>query len=397
MTPLFRKFLSINWVLFANMLALLAFGVYAIYNASAYREEMDLATKWHQQLRWVLIGLPVFFGAALIDYKWVRWGAWPMYIAGIGGLVLVAMFGVEKQGNKNWLEIGNFSMQPSQFAILAGILALAVVFGDLQRWIPAFRYPALRMLVAGIMAAIPVAMVAKEDEGSALVWGPVFIAMMVVGSIPFRYLLTLVLIVACIVPFGYFFALKSYQQERIDTWIYFLTDQVEKVDKQKAGWVPDKLLIAVGSAGFEGKGPESRKVAEQRTVHRTFFPDESINDYIFAVIAEEFGFRGGLMLLAGMLLLMLMSVFVAFNSRDQLGRLIVVGGIAMLFIHTFENAGMNILLTPTTGIPMPFISYGGTFVVVCMFVMGMIQSVWIHRNISPVTKKSGGQEELAEE
>jgi rod shape determining protein RodA len=395
MTPLFKKFLGSNWLMFANMVAIIVFGVYAIYNASSYRDGA-LAGVWYQQIRWAIIGLPIFFIASLIDYKWVRWGAWPVYALGIVGLIVLEIFGVEVMGQKRLRIGGTMEIQPSQIAILGGILTLSVVFADLQRWVPVFRHPSLRMILAGIVAGIPGYLVLKEDFGSATVWGPVFCAMLLVGSIPFRYLITLTLVVLCVIPIGYFFGLKPYQQKRIDTWMFLLTNQEHKVDLRDEGWVPNYLLTAVGSAGIEGKGPMSQKVEDRATIHRTFFPNESINDFIFSVVAEEFGFRGALTLLAAMCLLLLQCILVAFSSRDQLGRLIVVGIVAVLFVHTFENAGMNILLTPITGLPFPFVSYGGTFLVVCMFMMGMVQSVWIHRNTSPVTKASDDREETPE-
>lgn len=387
MTPLFRKLVGLNWPLLINMVALIIFGVYAIYNASSYKGGA-LGEVWNQQIRWALIGLPVFFGAALIDYKWVRWGAWPLYLVGIAALVILQLYGVEVLGQKRLKLGGTMEVQPSQIAITAGIMCLAVVFGDLQRWLSIFRYPSVRMIVAGILVGIPFYMVLKEDFGSATVWGPVFCAMLLVGSIPFRYLITLALLVLCVIPIGYFFALKPYQQKRIDTWIFLLTNQEHKVNLQDEGWVPNFLLTAVGSAGIDGKGPLSQKVADNASIHRTFFPNEGINDFIFAVVCEEFGFRGALLLLAVTSLLFMQCIFVAFFSRDQLGRLIVVGVVAMLFVHAFENAGMNIILMPITGLPYPFVSYGGTFLVVCLFLMGMVQSVWIHRNTSPVKKTS---------
>ncbi len=397
MTPLFKKFLGINWILMLTMAGLLTFGVYAIFNASSFREASDLAIKWRQQITWVGMGIPFLFGAALIDYKWVRWACWPMYLAGIGGLVYLHLFGIEINGNKNWVNVGGLSMQPSQFAIMAGIILLAVVFGELPRIWPVFRRPWLRILVGGLLAGVPAAMVIKEDLGSGLVWGPVFLAMMLVGSIPFRYIITMVLSALCLIPLIYFFVLKPYQQARIDQTWYLLTNQQEKVDTRGHGWVPNFVQTAVASAGFEGKGPLSVKVPEQRSIHRMFYPEaEAFSDYIFSVICEEFGFRGSVLLLSGIALLLVQGVFIAFYARDQVGRLIVVGVVTMFFAHTFQNAGMNLCMLPVIGLPMPFISYGGTFMIVTLFMMGMIQSVWVHRNISPVKKKAtaGGGREL---
>ena len=398
MTPLFKKFLGINWILMLTMAGLLTFGIYAIFNASSFREAQDLALKWKQQITWIGLGMPFLFGAALIDYKWVRWACWPMYLAGIGGLVYLNLFGVEINGNKNWVNVGGLSMQPSQFAIMAGIIMLAVVFGELPRMVPAFRRPWLRILVGGLLAGVPAAMVIKEDLGSGLVWGPVFLSMMLVGSIPFRYIITLILGTLCVVPLLYFFVLKDYQQARIDQTWYLLTNQPEKVDTRGHGWVPNFVQTAVASAGFEGKGPLSEKVPDQRSIHRMFYPEaEAFSDYIFSVICEEFGFRGSMLLLSGIALLLLQGVFIAFYSRDQVGRLIVVGVVTMFFAHTFQNAGMNLCMLPVIGLPMPFISYGGTFMIVTLFLMGMIQSVWVHRNISSVKKQTADGREVREE
>lgn len=396
MTPLFKKFLGINWILMFTLAGLLAFGVYAIFNASSFRTDspLGLDSKWRDQITWIGLGVPFLFGAALIDYKWIRWACIPLYLAGIGGLVYLEIFGVEVKGNKAWVEIAGQRVQPSQFAIMAGIIMLAVVFGELPRIWRVFRHPWLRIIVGGILAGIPAGMVIKEDFGSGLVWGPVFLAMLIVGSIPFRYIITMVLTALCVVPIMYFFVLKPYQQARIDTAWYLLTNQMDKVDTRGDGWVPNYVQTAVASAGVEGKGPLSSKVPEQRSIHRMFFPEgEAHSDFIFGVVCEEFGFRGAVLLLSGICLMLLQGVFVAFSARDQVGRLIVVGVVAMFFAHTFQNAGMNLCMLPVIGLPMPFISYGGTFMIVTLFLMGMLQSVWVHRNISPVKKtRSSGRE-----
>ena len=390
MTPLFRKFLGINWIITLNIVILLAFGVYAIYNAAAGRGPL-LANKWNQQVLWSGIGFAVYFVTALIDYKWLRWGAWPMYILALGGIILVKVIGKDHGvGAKSWIDIGPISIQPSQFAIVAGIVILAIVFGDLQRIAPIFRYPFMRISLGGILAAIPMVLILKEpDLGSAAVWGPMFLGMILVGSIPFRYLIALGLVAMTVLPLAYYFYLKPYQKQRIDTFVSMLTNQ--KVNVREDAWVPYHLQLAVGSAGFDGKGPLSRKVPEQHSIHRVFFPNEAINDFISAVICEEFGFRGMLLLISGLSLLIFQTIFVAFYSRDQMGRLIVVGIVGTMMTYIFMNIGMNMLLVPITGLPLPFISYGGTFMVVVLFMFGLVQSVWVHRNISPA-KKPGSRE-----
>ncbi|MCP5558169.1 MAG: FtsW/RodA/SpoVE family cell cycle protein [Verrucomicrobiaceae bacterium] len=388
MTPLFKKFLGINWIIMINMLALMAFGVYAIYNATYFRDEL-WSGKWREQMHYALMGIPIVFIVALTDYRWVRWACIPLYLLGIAGLIALELYGIEIKGNKAWINIAGRSVQPSQIAMLAGIVTMAVVFGELPRIWSVFRRPWLRLMVAGLLAGVPAAMVIKEDLGSGLVWGPVFLSMMLVGSIPFRYMIVLIQGVMCVVPLVYVFALKDYQKDRINTAYYMLTNQEEKVDRRNEGYVANYMQIAVASAGLEGKGPLSVKVPDQKSVHHTFFPNEGANDFIFSVIAEEFGFRGTLMLLSFLALLLFQIVFVAFYARDQLGRLLAVGVGAMFFAHTFQHAGMNLNMLPIIGIPLPFISAGGTFLLVSMFMMGLVQSVWVHRNISAAKKKPG--------
>jgi rod shape determining protein RodA len=386
MTPLFRKFLGINWVVFANMILLLAWGIWAIYNASSFREGAALASKWRDQVVWSCIGLTVYFVTSLTDYKWMRWGAPIMYLAGIAGLIAARLFAEDVKGAKSIIHIGGLNFQPSQLAIAATIVALSVVLGDLHRVLPWFRHHWLRLAVSGFLAAIPMAMVLKEpDLGSAMVYGPVVIAMLLVGSIPFRYLITLFLCVMCVMPLAYFFGLKPYQKKRVEVFMDMLMNK--KVDTLGDAYMANFIQIAVGSAGFEGKGPLSSKVPDRRSVHRTFYSEtESINDFIYSVIVEEFGFRGGLMQIVATAFLLLQCIFVAFYARDNLGRLVVVGVTGMMFAHAMQNMGMNVLMMPITGLPLPFISYGGTFLVVCMFLMGLTQSVWVHRNFSPVKK-----------
>lgn len=395
MTPLFRKFLGLNWLMFANMLLLIVWGVWAIYNASSFRDSAALANKWRDQVQWAALGLVVFFGASLIHYRWLRWGAPLMYLVGLAGLLAVKLVGVETKGAKSIIDLGWVNLQPSQIAIVATITMLALILGEMHRIIRWFRYHWLRLGVCGILAVIPMAMVLKEpDLGSAAVYGPVVVAMLLVGSIPFRYLITLFLIVMCVLPIAYFFGLKPYQKKRVEVFIDMLMNK--KVDVQGDAWMADKVQIAVGSAGYDGKGPLSSKVKDQRSVHRTFFTaTEAINEFIYAVIVEEFGFRGGMFQIFFTATLLIQCVLIAFFAQDQFGRLLAVGITAMLFAHAMQNMGMNVNMMPITGLPLPFTSYGGTFLVMCMFTMGLTQSVWIHRNEFPEknTKKRSTTEE----
>ena len=222
MTPLFKKLLGMNWILLGVLAVLLAGGAMIIYQATHFRvDDPAIAMIWRKHIQWGLLGLVVFFAAALIDYQWIRWGAIPAYLAGVAGLLAVQVAGVTKGGvlvngkvtggNRSWLDLpGGFSVQPSQLAIAAGIVVLAFVLGELHRLHKWFRYHFVRLAVAGVVTAVPLAFVLAEgDLGSAMVWLPVFGAMVLAGSIPFRYLIAMWLAAAVALPWLFFFGLKD--------------------------------------------------------------------------------------------------------------------------------------------------------------------------------------------
>ena len=385
MTPLFRKFLGMHWILFGTMVALLAVGIYSIYAAVHFRDGdlSFLANKWREQINWALIGSIAFFPAALIDYKWLRWGAVGMYLMGLGMVGALFKFGIEVHGQPIALRMpGVGQFQPAQFAIASTILLMAVVLGEAHKLIPWMRHYLVRFLVSGAVFGIPFLMVLKlGDLGSAMVMVPVAVVMMVVGAIPFRCLIAVALIALTVIPPVYFFGLKPYQRDRITVTIDMLAGR--EVDVKKEGYALDNLLKAVGSAGWQGKGcdPATQEANLPNLTMLGLVPKLTAHDdFIFTVVCESFGFRGAALMVGGFVFLLMMCLTVAFFARDALGRLIGAGVIGLLFSHTFEHMGMNIGLLPITGIPLPLISYGGTFLVMNLFLMGLVQSVWVHRN-----------------
>lgn len=375
-----------NWLLFANILALLIFGVFAVYSACWMREEQDLATKWRDQVYWILLGLVFFFVASLVDYKWIKYLGLPAYLLATGLLIYTTFFGVEINSTRAWLKVGPALVQPSQLAIAGGVLLLALVLSTLHRWHPVLRNPFIRLMATGLVALIPFAFVLIQgDFGSALVWVPVIGAMVLIGNIPLRYLVVIMLTATMFLPFAFFFGLKDYQKKRITTQIEML--QGKKVNILAEAYSAYNNLLAIGSGGWSGKGFKNPESINNKGF---ISPDTAINDFIFPVLSEEHGFRGSIMLLGGFMLLLLQCIYVAFYSRDMMGRLLVVGVVGLLFAHIYQNVGMNLLLMPITGIPLPFISYGGTFMVVILFLMGLVQSVWVHR-IDPEERKGRPQ------
>jgi rod shape determining protein RodA len=386
MTPLFRKLLGHNWLLFLTMTGLLVFGICAIYSASAMRtgDHSYLAGYYKRQIAWVLGGFLIYFGTSLTDYRWVRWGALPFYLTGIAGLIAVRFLGQVKSGARSWIEVAGFSVQPSQVAIVGGIIALAVALGELRRLHPVFEKPFLRLGLTAALVLTPLFLIILEpDVGSAFVWIPTVASILLLARIPLRYLFVITLLGVNLFPWAYVFGLDDYQRLRINVFQAYREGQ--PILEQEEGWDTRLFLVTVASGGVEGKGYLGSRIKagnpEVQTLTETglLSPRVQINDYIFAVIAEQFGFRGCLLVISAFCLLLMLCLYVGFYSRDETGRLIVVGAVGMLFVHIFLNIGMTVLLVPVTGLPLPLVSYGGTFAVTCMFLLGMVQSVWVHR------------------
>ena len=368
------------------MYALLIFGVFMIESAARHLPVSPERLKefgsaggyfaWMQK-NWILIGSIAYFAAALIDYKWIRWLGIPLYIASLV-MMLMAM---QADDDVHRLTIAGLSFQPAQLGVTSGIIMIAWLMQDLPKLHRHLGNPLVRIAVIAIVSAVPFLMVMKMgDMGSALVWIPVVIVALLVSGIPFRILTFIGLFSAGVLPIMYFVVLPLVSErgpERIDLWLRM--KQGQEVDIKGDAYAPHNVSMAIGKADWKGLGWMA--TSEQGSLHdKRFIPHLTAhNDFIFAVIGEELGFRGALLLVMAFALLLIQGLFIAFYSRDISGRLIVCMVVALFFAHIYENIGMCVLLMPITGIPLPLVSYSGTFVVICMFLLGLVQSVWIHR------------------
>ncbi len=388
MTPLFRKLLGLNWPLVFAMYGLLVFGVFSIESAARH---LNRGGEWFadQQKTWILIGSAVYFATALVDYRWFRWLGLPLYVAGLAFTAVVLGRGEESAENAHQLELfGGLNFQPAQLVIASGIVLLAWLLQDVPRlgrlipkvgWI--LEEPWTKIALVGIFTGVPFLMVVKMgDMGSAIVWLPLAAVCLLVSGVPFRYLAFLGLVGLATLPMIYFIVLPQVSERgtsRIELYLDML--QEREVDPSGDAYAPYNVSMAVGKAGWKGLGRNS--TADSSIHHKGMIPmNTAHNDYIFAVIAEEQGFRGSLLLVTGFGLLLVLCLFIGTYARDPMGRILVGGVVALFFAHIFENIGMCVLLMPITGIPLPLISYSGTFVVMCMFLLGLVQSVWVHRD-----------------
>lgn len=398
MTPILKKILGMNWVLVLVMYGLLTFGVFMIESAARHLPISDVLRQQFggpgeyyaaQQRNWIVIGSVAYFAAALIDYRWIRWLGIPFYLVSMALVVAALLAG----DDVHQLEL-IINFQPVQLGITSGILMIAWLIQDLARLHRVFASAYAKIAIIGIISAPPfLATVAMGDMGSALVWVPVIFVALFISGVPFRMMSFMALIGVGLLPLIYFIALPERGANRIDVWLRMA--QGKEVDITDEAYAAHYVTMAVGKAGFKGAGWNAPEISG--SLHSMGFVSKTTahNDYIFAVIAEELGFRGGLLLISAFALLLIQCLFIAYYSRDSSGRLLVCMVVAMIFAHVFETIGMCLLLLPITGIPMPLVSYSGTFVVVCMFLLGLVQSVWVHRNRRPPVLLKKPAEEAA--
>src|SRR5678815_1372361 len=188
MTPFLRKLIGMNWVLFAAMMTLAVFGVVAVYSATFFRTEINY---WHKQVTWVAIGIAVFLVTSLIDYRWSKFTALPMYLVSIVFLILTyTKLGEEHGGAKAWLNLKVLTFQPSQLCVIAGVLVVGLFLSQFRK-----LHPFLKLVLIGAIIGGPMALILKQpDFGMTMVWVPVIMAMLFLGGIPKRYLIVITLI-----------------------------------------------------------------------------------------------------------------------------------------------------------------------------------------------------------
>ena len=289
-----------NWILFLLMFGLMIYGVYAIYSATWMIPDQKF---WTSQIVWILAALPVFFIVSLIDYRWIRLGAVPCYVLSVLGLVAVLLFGERRYGAQCWLNLGFMSVQPSQFAVLAGIMTLAVYLEATRK-----IAPVLRILGCGAIVGAPWLLILVEpDLGMCIVWVPMVLALLFVGDVPKRWLLSMIILGLAMVPLIVNFALKPYQYARITSFVN------PYLDPQGNGWNIIQSLTAIGSGGFYGKGFKASNTLNELGYLPTTIKH---NDFIFSVLGEQHGFLGGILLIAALALLLCYRPL----HRDQGGR-----------------------------------------------------------------------------
>ena len=363
-----------DWLLFSAMAALAVASVLFIYSASYHGPGQPVKNLYEMQTIWFAVGLLVYLVVSLVDYRLICQWATVWYVVAIGLLVLVLATGRTIDGARRWL----FGVQPAETAKLATLLTVSyyLFHHTLQT-----RRELKTVWVTVAMLGVPFVLIMLEpDLGSALVLIPMCFALMFVAGVRVKHLVLAAIlgIVLAGVGLPIMWKLKenrtgrrSYQKDRLT--VFFHRDY----DLTGVGWNLNQSLIAVGSGGMTGKGYLQGTQNLLGYLPRHVTPD----DFLFSVIAEEEGFVGSLVIILLYAVLLFSGLRIAANARDRLGMLLATGVVVMLFFHIFINVGMTIGLMPVTGLPLPLLSYGGSFVLASMTALGLLQNVWIHRRI----------------
>jgi len=314
------------------------------------------------QFIWLGVGLVFMFGIISIDYRITGKYVNIIYGMSIALLLMVLFMGKSAKGATRWIMLGPFRFQPSEFAKLATILILAKYIEKKKGKITEIK----DFLVALIYVGVPVMLIMKEDLGSSMVLLAIFFVMMFAGGTNIKLLSGLVVTGILMAPIIWF-SMGSFQKKRI---LVFLNP---KMDPLGAGYHAIQSKIAVGSGGLLGKG------LYKGTQNQLDFLPEQHTDFIFSVLGEEFGFIGSLFLVALYLFLILRMLNIASRSKDLYGMLTIIGITTMFVSHIFINIGMTIGIMPITGLPLPFMSYGGSSFITNMIAVGLVLNIGMRR------------------
>lgn len=339
-------------------------GLAAIYSVELSRDSPNFSF-FDKQLTFFLIGIVLCFIFSTIHYSFLylysRW----LYAGTFVLLVLVLLFGSTLRGTTGWFILGGLGFQPVELAKVALIVVLARFFCNrFQNFNQIKHVVASGLLTIGLAGLV----VFQPDLGSALVLCGTWFILLLLTKIKKIYLFLMIGIVVAAIVFSWFFVLQDYQQERILT---FLKPQQDPLG---SGYNVQQAVIAIGAGNFWGRGLGLGSQSQLK-----FIP-ESQSDFIFAVIAEELGFVGVAMVLILFAIVFWRLIVGAQKAPDDFGQFLLLGIAIMFFIHIVINIGMNLGVMPVTGIPLPFLSYGGSFLVVSLSLIGCAESVRTHRD-----------------
>lgn len=356
---MFRLFLKLDSITVVVTALLLLVSLLTLYSLSA----ASGANYFFKQAIFSFVGLLVMFFVATLDYRHIQRYSTLLYFATVGLLMSVLLFGTTVNGTAGWLSFGIFQVQPVEVAKITLIIFLASFVSkkksELGEW--------TRVISSLVLSAVLIFLVLRQpDLGSSLVLAAIWGGMMIASGLKAKHFMVLG-ILGSLLAFGSWFLLADYQKARIDTFLH------PESDPQGSGYNVLQAMVAVGSGGISGKG-----LGYGSQSQLSFLPEKH-TDFIFAVISEELGLIGGgfVLILYGTLLYRIRRI--GMLSSDNFGYLLSLGVMTMIFVQVLVNIGMNVGLLPVTGLPAPFLSYGGSSLLSLSAAIGLLLSVYVRK------------------
>ncbi len=357
-----KSFKKFDFLLLITTILLCIYGIVIIYSATL---SLDSTRYVKTQIASTIIGLIAILVLVFFDYELLEKLYIPIYVLSIGLLAAVLIVGVgdEQWGSRSWLYIGSFGFQPAEFAKLGVIIFLARIIDKNKEEINSPKVLA-KILV---FAIIPIALILQQpDLGTAIVFVFFTAVMLFVAGLRIKYYLAALGAGILSLPIVWL-QMDYYQKERI------LNFMNPGRDASNTGYQALQSKIAIGSGKIFGRG-----LFNGTQTQLNYLPEKQ-TDFIFAVLVEELGFIGGAILLVLYFILLMRMIKIARNTSDTFASLVVTGIASLMFFHIFQNIGMTIGLMPITGIPLPFMSYGGTFQLINLVCVGIVLSIGLHK------------------
>ena len=361
---------QVDWVLVLSVVALSFIGAMLIWSATRARTSLTDGNQYAFLIRHSLnfaIGLVLAIGAAITDHRRVRILAPVLYAASVVGLILVLVPGVGStiNGSRSWIQLPFMSVQPSEFAKLAVIVGMALLIAEKSEADRNENARTIDVAQAIAVAAVPVILVMLQpDLGTVMVLGSIVFGIIAVSGVPKRWMLGLltagVVVAAVAIKLQ---VLKEYQLAR------FIAFANPSSDPQGIGYNVNQARIAIGNGGVFGQG-----LFHGSQTQNGFVPEQH-TDFVFTVAGEELGLIGAGAVIVLFAVILFRGLRIAINARDAFGRLVATGIVCWFAFQAFENIGMTLGIMPVTGLPLPFVSYGGSSMFACLLAVGLLQNI----------------------
>lgn len=365
-----RLFQNFDWLLIVAVGLLVLLGIILINNTTAAVEGLFdtsnlLGDFTFRQILYAVGGFIILFGLSQFDYRILASLQWVFYLVLLGLLAVVFVLGRFFLGAQRWIPLGPFQLQPSEVGKLLLVLVVAKFLADNSKQMDKWRTLAFSFLIVLIPTILTYL---QPDLGTSLIFLFIWGVMVLAAGLSWKQLLILGIILAVLLPTVYL-TLQPYQRDRIITFFNPTADPLG------AGYNVNQARIAIGSGQVLGRGIGSGTQSQLQFLRIRH------TDFIFSVVGEELGFFGGLFFFAIYAFVVMRMLRAAQVSRSTFGRLTAVGFSAALFFQAFVNLGMNVGIMPVTGIPLPFVSSGGSSLVTYLMMVGIIQSILAHEKM----------------